>query len=52
MENTQQLIGNINKNYAEAEKLINENKLIECAKHIRAALEYAVCLVWNKKKSE
>ena len=49
MDTTNQLIYNINKNYTEAEKLINENKLNECAKSIRAALENAVSLVWNKK---
>ena len=49
MDTTNQPIYNINKNYTEAEKLVNENKLNECAKSIRAALENAVSLVWNKK---
>ena len=49
MDTTNQLIYNINKNYTAAEKLVNENKLNECAKAIRAALENAVSLVRNKK---
>lgn len=46
---TAQLIKDICVNYNSAEKCITENKTSESAQYIRAALENAVTLFWNKK---
>lgn len=49
IDTAQQLIKDICVNYNSAEKCIAENKTSESAQYIRAALENAVTLFWNKK---
>ena len=49
MDTTQQFIKDICVNYNSAEKCIAQGRSNESAQYIRAALENAVTLFWNKK---